>query len=208
MRTRKKVRGDPFAIAGGVTGCLLSGGQGKRMNGLDKGLMMLRGKHLAFHGCSKLAPQVDSMLIIANRNITQYKKICEKTVCDHPHLKNKGPLSGILTAMKHVQTEYIMVIPCDSPFFPETLVRELAKPVLLGQASLSTVLDRSKSVHPTFLFLPVLLRQSLENYLLSGRSSVKDWINRHNTAKILLSEKQQFKNINTTEDLDKLNNTK
>jgi molybdopterin-guanine dinucleotide biosynthesis protein A len=50
-----------------VTGVVLAGGQGSRMGGVDKGLQPFRGKPMAAHAIERLAPQVDELLINANR---------------------------------------------------------------------------------------------------------------------------------------------
>jgi molybdopterin-guanine dinucleotide biosynthesis protein A len=57
-----------------VTGLLLAGGQARRMGGNDKGLLPLNGRPLAAWGLERLAPQVDEVLISANRNQAQYEK--------------------------------------------------------------------------------------------------------------------------------------
>ena len=51
-----------------VTGLVLAGGQGSRMGGVDKGLQPFRGKAMAAHAIERLAPQVDEILVNANRN--------------------------------------------------------------------------------------------------------------------------------------------
>lgn len=55
-----------------VTGLLLAGGRGMRMGGLDKGLQPLHGEPLALHVLRRLAPQVDSLVISANRHLGAY----------------------------------------------------------------------------------------------------------------------------------------
>ncbi len=51
-----------------VTGLVLAGGQGSRMGGVDKGLQEFRGKPMVAHVIERFAPQVDELLINANRN--------------------------------------------------------------------------------------------------------------------------------------------
>lgn len=53
-----------------VTGIILAGGQARRMNGGDKGLIQIAGKSLYQYAIAKLLPQVDYLFINANRNIT------------------------------------------------------------------------------------------------------------------------------------------
>lgn len=56
------------APASPITGLLLAGGRGTRMGGVDKGLQPLRGEPLALHVLRRLAPQVDALVISANRH--------------------------------------------------------------------------------------------------------------------------------------------
>ena len=51
-----------------ITGIILAGGLGRRMGNVDKGLQLLRGKPMVQHVLERFAPQVDEVLINANRN--------------------------------------------------------------------------------------------------------------------------------------------
>jgi molybdopterin-guanine dinucleotide biosynthesis protein A len=55
-----------------ITGLILAGGRAQRMGGIDKGLIPFHQKPLIESTISRLKPQVGSMLINANRNITKY----------------------------------------------------------------------------------------------------------------------------------------
>lgn len=56
----------------GVTGVVLAGGLGRRMGGADKGLLDYGGRPLAQQVAERLAPQVETLLINANRNREAY----------------------------------------------------------------------------------------------------------------------------------------
>jgi hypothetical protein len=55
-----------------VTGIVLAGGLGRRMGGVDKGLVELNGRPMVAHVLSRLAPQVGDVLINANQNAERY----------------------------------------------------------------------------------------------------------------------------------------
>jgi len=59
----------------GVTGLVLAGGQGRRMGSVDKGLVLLQGRPLVRHVIERFAPQVDEILVNANRNIEAYEAL-------------------------------------------------------------------------------------------------------------------------------------
>lgn len=70
------------------TGVILAGGQGSRMGGQDKGLLMMQSKPLYQHVLQRLRPQVDIVLISANRNIDRYQlsgyQVVTDSIKDYP----------------------------------------------------------------------------------------------------------------------------
>ena len=78
-----------------ITGLVLAGGQGTRMGGADKGLQLLDGTPLALHALRRLAPQVGTMLVSANRNHAAYaafgapvpSAVMAGRYPDHPQLR-------------------------------------------------------------------------------------------------------------------------
>ena len=86
-----------------ISSIILSGGRATRMGGADKGLIQLQNQPLIQYVISRLQPQVDEILINANREIAQYKAFGFKIFQD----KNQdfaGPLAGILLGLKHAKT--------------------------------------------------------------------------------------------------------
>jgi molybdenum cofactor guanylyltransferase len=51
-----------------VTGIVLAGGLGRRMGGVDKGLVELDGRPMVAHVIERLSPQVGTIVINANQN--------------------------------------------------------------------------------------------------------------------------------------------
>ena len=58
--------------AADVTGIVLAGGMGRRMGGVDKGLVALGGRPLVAHVLARLAPQVGAIVVNANQNAQRY----------------------------------------------------------------------------------------------------------------------------------------
>ena len=54
-----------------ITGVILAGGKGRRMGGVDKGLVHYKQLPMVRHVIAALSSQVDKLLINANRNIEQ-----------------------------------------------------------------------------------------------------------------------------------------
>ena len=109
-----------------ITGMVLAGGRGSRMGGVDKGLQGFRGMPLAMHALFRLQPQVGETMINANRNLAAYESmgvpVWPDALPDYP-----GPLAGFLAGLERCETPYLVVVPCDTPLFPEDLVERLAE---------------------------------------------------------------------------------
>ena len=107
-----------------ITGMVLAGGRGSRMGGVDKGLQGFRGMPLAMHALFRLQPQVGETMINANRNLSAYESmgvpVWPDALPDYP-----GPLAGFLAGLERCETPYLVVVPCDTPLFPEDLVERL-----------------------------------------------------------------------------------
>ncbi len=124
----------PFAD---VTGCLLAGGEGRRMGGRDKGLVHYRGIPLAAWVLSQLVPQTSRQFAIANRNWPDYARLLHQAGATTPVNMDavrpdaadlpvaSGPVAGILTALRQTDTPWLMVVPCDTPHLPADLVSRL-----------------------------------------------------------------------------------
>jgi len=107
-----------------LTAVILAGGEGRRMGGVDKGLLGYRGRPLVAQVIDALRPQVGGMVISANRNGERYAGFGWPVV---PDLRSgfSGPLAGIEAALAQVVTEWALIVPCDVPNLPADLVDRL-----------------------------------------------------------------------------------
>ena len=142
-----------------VLGCILAGGAGRRLGGRDKGLIELDGRPLVEHCRDRLAPQVDAMLVSANRHQAWYRRFVPRVVGDDDNADGDamaGPLAGMLAAMRAAPQAMIVCVPCDSPFFPRDLVQRLR--AALGTDSRTIAVARTPArLQPVFaLFRPGL----------------------------------------------------
>jgi molybdopterin-guanine dinucleotide biosynthesis protein A len=107
-----------------ITGLILAGGRGSRMGGQDKGLQRLAGEPLVRHAMQRLAPQVGSLLISANRNLQAYAAFGAPVVQD-AEADFQGPLAGVLAGLRAASTAWVQCVPCDAPLLPPDLVARL-----------------------------------------------------------------------------------
>src|SRR5258708_32287840 len=129
-----------------VTGVIVAGGQGSRMGGVDKGLQPFRGRPMAAHAVERLAPQVDELLINANRNPEAYAQFGHRVIADEIE-GFAGPLAGFERGLAHATGELAITVPCDSPFLPADLVARLRAALERDGADLA-VAKTGAQAHP------------------------------------------------------------
>lgn len=112
-------RGGTDAVAAAV----LAGGRAQRLGGVDKGLAPWRGRPLIAHVVATLASQVDDILIVANRNAAEYARYGR--VCADDRAGYHGPLEGIATALRQARSDWLLVVPVDSPAVGDDLLARL-----------------------------------------------------------------------------------
>ncbi|HCH49275.1 MAG TPA: molybdenum cofactor guanylyltransferase MobA [Proteus sp.] len=188
-----------------ITGGILAGGQATRMGGVDKGLQILHGKPLYWHIAQKLATQVETILISANRNIDLYRQSHYPVITDET-TEFAGPLAGMLALLKQAETQWVVFVPCDVPYFPSNLVETLY--TQKGEA-LATYVDDGEREHPTLALLNRRIIPTLEAYLAQGDRKLMLFMKQINARPILFANQvNAFVNLNTSDDIQKANKLK
>jgi molybdopterin-guanine dinucleotide biosynthesis protein A len=186
-----------------ITGLVLAGGRGSRMGGVDKGLQPYQGLPLVRHALRRLAPQVGTLMINANRNLDSYAAlgvpVWPDTLSDYP-----GPLAGLAAGLAHCRTPYLVSVPCDSPNFPMDLVAQLAAALALQDAEIAiaaAVEDGAVRTQPVFCLLQTSLLPSLRAFLHSGQRKVDRWTATRRRVEVRFDDAAAFFNANTLADL-------
>ncbi|WP_034435084.1 molybdenum cofactor guanylyltransferase MobA [Candidatus Contendibacter odensensis] len=186
-----------------LTGVLLAGGRAERMGGHDKGLLPLAGEPLITHSLRRLQPQVAELLISANRHLELYQRFGCQVVSDSDR-DFRGPLAGILAALRVARTPYVLIAPCDSPLLPPDYAQRMVAALEREQATVS-VRYRDEYWQPVFALVPVRLQDDLADYLATGAGNAGRWLQRHCPAPVEFpDESLRFRNINTPDDLAQL----
>lgn len=183
-----------------ITGLILAGGLARRMGGTDKGLVTLEGRPMISYIIDALRPQVHSLLINANRNISTYEEYGYAVISDDIE-DFQGPLAGMASGLRHCQTEYIATVPCDGPFLPDNYIQTLEQAVLQADSKISVGFD-GKRLQPVYALIHSDLLADLIDYLASGERKIDRWYDKHDYAKADFSScPEMFTNINTPDDL-------
>ncbi len=183
-----------------ITGLILAGGLARRMNGQDKGLILYQGRPLIEHLLSAFAPQVQSLIISANRNQIRYLQYSNQVYQDE-YGDFSGPLAGIATALKHCQTDWLVCTPCDAISLPSDFVQRLYQQVKQEQ-TLITIAHDGTRLQPLYTLLHRSLLPNLEDYLNNNNQQVTQWMMQQNpTVTDFSKNAKDFRNINYLDDL-------
>ena len=195
-----------------ITGLILAGGEGRRMGGQDKGLLPLLGRPLAAHALERLTPQVQQVLISANRHVDTYARLGVPVLPDsRPGFL--GPLAGLLTGLQACRTDWLLSVPCDSPALVPDLAARLA--AALGQVPGARIAlvegpDEERGgwrLHPAFALLHRSLATPLARALDAGERRLGGWLSGQPHARLRLdrpSDALMLANANTPEALQSL----
>ena len=189
---------------------VLAGGQGSRMNGVDKGLQLLQGQSLVMHAVKRLQAQslaVASIAINANRHLADYQALGFEVWPD-AQANFAGPLAGFLVGMTHCPHPYLLTVPCDTPMFPLNLAERLIQALLNQGADIAMAAapeeDGVLRRQPVFCVLKVTLKDSLQSFLAEGGRKIGAWTALHHTLEVPFEDPLAFRNLNTVEDFQRL----
>ena len=181
-----------------ITAVILAGGQGSRLGGLDKGLVELKKVPLVKHLIDRVKPQVADIMISANRNLKNYADF-GYPVYEDDVAGFAGPLAGILKALQQCESEWLLIVPADSPFIPNDLAQRLIQNI---EGNKVVIPHDGKHLHPTFALIHKSLTASLEEFLLQGQRKARVWMQQQTHAIVDFSDQEKaFININTDDEL-------
>lgn len=182
-----------------ITGLILAGGRARRMGGVDKGLVELGGKPLVGHVVERLSPQVQRIIINANRNLPEYKNWADTVIKDSIG-EYDGPLAGMASGLEVTNTEYMLTTPCDSPFLASDLAERMYGELISAQAEVAVASDGER-LQPVFMLIQRSMLSSIVAFLQTGERKIDKWFDQHAVAVVDFSDKPEtFVNINTVEE--------
>lgn len=188
-------------------GVVLAGGLARRMGGVDKPLLSIGGRTLLSRVVERLGPQCDATIINGNGPQGRFRAtplpIVPDSIPDFP-----GPLAGILAAMEWAAAyrpaiQWVVSVPCDTPFLPHDLVLRLHETRATSGRSIACAASGNRIHHAVALW-PTELRRSLREALSQkGAQSIRGWANSHGVIQADWPGEpvDPFFNINTLEDL-------
>lgn len=193
----------------GVVGVVLAGGLARRMGGGDKCLLELGGRTILDHIVDRLSPQVESIVLNVNGDVTRFQSFGLPLAPDVVG-GFSGPLAGVLTGMDwaahhNPDAAWIATVPGDGPFLPQDLVSRFRAAVEREAADMAVACSGGRA-QPVVGLWPVRLRDELRKALVDEDiRKVDRWTARYTVAQVQFeaTEIDPFFNANRPEDLAK-----
>jgi molybdopterin molybdotransferase len=189
-----------------ISGLVLAGGRGTRMGSVDKGLQPFGGATMVAHVLERLRPQVEGVAINANQNLDAYGAFGVPVWPDDtPGFA--GPLAGLEAGLRRCATEYLLAVPCDSPFLPSDLAARLLSGLQAADADLALAVTEENGLrqpHPVFCLVKADKAEVLSAYLAAGGRRMDGWYPQIKVAEVLFEDADAFRNINTRDELQSL----
>lgn len=181
-----------------LTGIVLAGGEGRRMNGQDKGWIDIDGLPLIERVLARLQPQVEHCVISANRNLERYSRLGLPVVSDDEVYL--GPLAGIGKALSTITTDYALIVPTDAPLLPLDLGEQLRN----GLPAPLVLCHDGERLQPLFGLYHRDLATSIQQFLHSGKRKLTDWCMAQQPHIVTIRNTDAFSNLNSAEELQRV----
>ena len=149
---------------------ILAGGKGRRMGGKDKALRPLLDRPLLSYVLESISGHVAPIALNINTNLDKFSEFGYEIIED-PIKGHLGPLAGILASLnwaRKLNQKWVMTLPCDTPFLPKNIVKEMIK-LKNKELDVDLVVAQSKGYnHPVIALWKSDLNLKLEKALNEG----------------------------------------
>lgn len=191
-----------------VIGCILAGGQGRRLGGRDKSLIELNGFPLWAHVSKRLRPMTDK-IVVTGRQAPDWA-IPKNEVAFIPDALSQGepvgPAGGLLAALEFGKAQFdsralVLTVPVDVPFFPLDLLAQLDAGRGAAAASIAIT---DKRVQPAFGLWRCALAPKVRLCVQNDELAMRDIARSVEAAGVsFANEHDEFLNLNTQGDIQK-----
>ena len=194
---------------------ILCGGQSRRM-GQDKGSMIIQDKPMIKHILSTLNHHIDEAIIVLNdkSRVDRYSEFINSNDYSYQitfledKIKNKGPLPGIMTGLGKINSNYALVLPCDSPYVSEKYIETIFSQIDVNYQAIVLYHDetnRLKTSEPLHSIYKKEIIADIEKLVNDDILHIKGLIEKIDTKFVLIDnkkiEKKEFRNLNRPEDI-------
>lgn len=183
-----------------VAGLVLAGGKGTRIGGEDKGLMKFQGQTLIERQLDWMSPQVEQILISANRNLEDYSNLGYSVILDN-EVGFHGPLQGVVKGLEQMDCDWLFVQPVDLPFLPQDIIAKICTHI---ESDVSCYyLSSDERAHYLSLLISRKLLPQLKSYLADNGKRVRGFLEQVNAKSLNLGvDESFFRNLNELSDYE------
>lgn len=184
---------------------VLSGGQGSRMGGCDKGLAPHQGRPLVGRLIRRLGLAAENTAVSANRNRGEYAAYASLVFGDLPRYAGLGPLAGLASASVHTalrQTDWLLVVPCDTPHLPPDLRDRFLDAAERFPECNAFYAATDTRAHYGVMLLRTALLDTAAAYLNGGGRSICGWLELQSARAVRFEHEEHFRNYNTLQDME------
>mgnify|MGYP000228608873 FL=1 len=198
-----------FTACPPLTGLILAGGAGRRVQGADKAWLSWQDQPLIEHIEARLTPQVQQLWVSANREPARYTALLGDRLAgvigdewpDYP-----GPLAGIASCLPLLPSGWVLITPVDTPQLPtdlgEQLWRGLAGANSKGRMAVAGMGDDTHWLH---MLVHTDCVAGLRQRLLAGERRVRDWCKAEQAVRVEIdATPESFANLNQCSDYNKI----
>jgi molybdopterin-guanine dinucleotide biosynthesis protein A len=186
-----------------VSGVILAGGAGKRLNGIIKAKLIIRGKPVISLIIDTLNELFDEIIIVTNTpdEFSEFSKF--KIVGDQ--FFNKGPLAGLHSSMKFSTHRELFVVAGDMPLLDKDIIIKQLE--YFNDNNYPALIPRiNQFIEPLHGIYQKSLLKNLEEYLEAPNDySIMAFLKTINTGYLQYEDseitRKAFMNINSPSDL-------
>ncbi len=100
---------------------MLSGGQGRRLGGVDKASLAMEGVTLLGRAVAAVA-RAERIVVVGRSSGSLPERV--RVACEHP--PGGGPVAAIAAGLSYVESHVVVILACDMPLMNSSVVERLA----------------------------------------------------------------------------------
>ncbi|MGB1361178.1 MAG: molybdenum cofactor guanylyltransferase MobA [Alphaproteobacteria bacterium] len=190
-------------MANKISCVLMAGGKSSRM-GTDKSWVNVAKEPMINRVINIITPQVDEIIINTNSTDDRYNKLGFNVHSDSI-TDFAGPLAGVLTGLENCKNDIVLSIPVDCPLLPDDLVSRMLDK--MNDDTDVVVASSNSRTHPVIALWKKDLKDNLSQSLKNDIRKVDMFTKELNCNIVDFDDYKYdvFMNVNTQDDLDKVN---
>ena len=153
---------------------ILAGGQARRMNGINKLLQKFDNEIQLIKIHHQLKSRAEKVWVNSHRDHSIYERIIPSIqYFQDDEAGFHGPLMGMKSAWSHVQSDYVLFVPCDVTYIPNKVISRLHQAIQRNpRCEVAVVEINGKALYP-FCLLKRSSLPTIEKHLEQNQRSLK-----------------------------------